>query len=580
MNTPNRIEKKKLKPSLEIGRRFKDFEKRMALKTLEQYSAEIDFVLAPYSRKSAEETMMVKGLRKSNQETTTRKTHSENLALIARLIAEGINKKNGSLIFNYGILNIMAKYHDIGHTFYGHSGEWWLSDIKEDYGIGYYVHNALGPRELIYTDEIYDKIIETIQQRHPEISTKTLNIIRKHLWIIMEGINSHNGERSEREYKPDLNKTEKDFQRENLFCHTKKGFDRTIIPGTPEAALMRICDKISYIPYDMVDGIREGFIPSLNEEYRVVLRQLGITDEEIDNCAINNNYDELARKLQMIFINDVIDNSDGSTIRMSKKISELLNELRNINNRQIVNFAVLKEDNEIYPKALKTLMNEFKDIILDEHILESLEAGEIPVERKKEILTKYKDSPYISGINYILNTNQKDFKYTKQIVKGATIQSIWDEQKIARDYVSGEKPLKECYKLSNNDFKNKSQRIDYYIRYYRRMAQDSNIDLEHYSRENKLNDLNTVFDNINNPTKSSPLYYKMSERIALEIGAKYLSTLNDIEFMDLLRASGLVNDEQYQSLTRKYRNIKLPSEFQVQRNWEEITQNQAQAEQL
>ena len=60
MNTPNRIEKKKLKPSLEIGRRFKDFEKRMALKTLEQYSAEIDFVLAPYSRKSAEETMMVK----------------------------------------------------------------------------------------------------------------------------------------------------------------------------------------------------------------------------------------------------------------------------------------------------------------------------------------------------------------------------------------------------------------------------------------------------------------------------------------------------------------------------------------
>ena len=95
----------------------------------------------------------------------------------------------------------------------------------------------------------------------------------------MEGINSHNGERSEREYKPDLTKTEKDFKIENLLCHTKKGFDKTVLPATPEAALMRICDKISYIPYDMVDGIREGFISGLNEEYRIVLRQLGITDK-------------------------------------------------------------------------------------------------------------------------------------------------------------------------------------------------------------------------------------------------------------------------------------------------------------
>ena len=30
-----------------------------------------------------------------------------------------------------------------GHTFLGHSGEWWISNKKEDLGLGYYCHNAL-----------------------------------------------------------------------------------------------------------------------------------------------------------------------------------------------------------------------------------------------------------------------------------------------------------------------------------------------------------------------------------------------------------------------------------------------------
>ena len=53
--------------------------KAIALKRLERYANEIDMVLTKYNKKSCNETMMVKGLRKSCGETTNRKIHTEDL---------------------------------------------------------------------------------------------------------------------------------------------------------------------------------------------------------------------------------------------------------------------------------------------------------------------------------------------------------------------------------------------------------------------------------------------------------------------------------------------------------------------
>lgn len=565
------------------GKKFNDSSKRIKLKRLEQYkkeimevmdelseySLEMSAIFNDYNRKSTEETMMVKGFRKSNQETTNRKTHQENLSLIAQRIAKGINRKS-DVKLNCEIIDIMAKNHDIGHTFLGHSGEWWLSNIKEDYGIGYYVHNALGPRELIYTNKIYDKIIEDIKQSNPKIGDKKLGRIKNSLWIIMEAINSHNGERSENEYIPDLSKTQEDFERENLYCFTKKGFDRKIEPATPEAALMRICDKISYIPYDMVDGLRECFINGLDEEYRKVLRPLGITDEEIEECQITKHYEGIARKLQTVCINDIIKNSDldgnPPAIRMSEDISTLIHELRNINNRQIVDFVVLKEDNATYPPALRTFMGEFSDIILDENLLDELTNGEVNLEKRQQLLEKYKNTPYEGFIQYTCNTNKDDFAYTKKIVELATKQSIEDEQEKAREIVRKREPF-----LVSPDFKLRDSRIQNYITYYQ------NKDLENYDKQSEQEDVERIMSNIKDPSKKSTLYLGMNERIALELGAKYLSTLNDIEFMDILREAGRIDDKQYASLTRKYKNINLHDEVYIQENWRKISKAQAES---
>lgn len=544
-----------------------DIEK--TLQELEEYSSEISSVLTDYNRKSCEETMMVKGLRKSCQETTNRKTHQENLANIAARIAKGINRKekqNRQVGLSCEIIEMMARNHDIGHTFLGHSGEWWLSNIKEDYGIGYYCHNALGPRELIYTNQVYDEIIDTIKQSHPQIGEKTLKRIQKSLWLIMEGINSHNGERTESEYRADTSKTEADFERENLYCHTKKGFDRTVVPATPEAALMRLCDKISYIPYDMVDGLREGFITELNEEYKVVLRALGITDEEIEECKISNHYEKIARKLQTTFINNVIENSTGSVIKMSDETSRLLHELRNINNRQIVDFVVLKEDNETYPPALRKFMNIFGEIVINEGILSQLKNGEISLETKKELLAKYKETPYEGFVQYTCNTNPSDFAYTTQIVEEATRQSIVDEQEKAREIIQKHEPM-----IISQDFQMRDKRIQSYVKYY----QDK--DVSQYTEEDKQRDVETMMKNIGDSKKRSDLHFSMDQRIALEMGAKYLATLNDIEFMQLLRDTGTVNAVQYASLTRKYKDIDLKSEVYVQEAWKRITKEQEEA---
>lgn len=431
-----------------LGNHTKEIEevlkKQSFIKDLEEFYPEIEGTIDDYNRKSCEETMMVKGYRKSDQNTTNRKTHSENLATIAVRISKRLG-------LNENIVRLMAKYHDIGHTFLGHSGEWWISNIKEDYGMGYYVHNALGARELIYTNKIYDEIIETIKQSYPEISENKLGRIRNSLWLIMEAINSHNGERSESEYRADVSKTEKDFERELMYCHTKKGFDKTIVPATREASLMRLCDKISYIPYDMIDGLREGFISELNEEYIEVLTGLGITREEIDICKVKGNYEQIAKKIQTVLINDVAQNSDETVIRMSQEKSKLMHQLRNINNKQIVDYVVLKEDNETYPTAIRKLMNEFQGIILDNNLLPRLQNANTDMEINGELEEKYKDTPYLGFIQYICKINPEDYQFTVDMIDEATRQSVSDELEKARSIVQKREVFIPDSKFANRD---------------------------------------------------------------------------------------------------------------------------------
>lgn len=270
-----------------------------------------------------------------------------------------------------------------------------------------------GARDLIYTYDVYQEIIDKIKFFHPNISQKELKKVKDSLWLVLDGILGHNGERSESEFVPNVGKTQEDFEEELVKCHTQKGFDKTIVPATPEACLMRIADKISYTAFDMVDGLKEGFITDLNQEYREELGKLGITQEEINQYLKAKDYDSLGKRIRDIFTKDLTKNSTKKRIAMSEEIGKVMHNLRRINNRQIVDYVLMKEDFPIYIGAVNTLIDTYRDIILE-----------------GEMEGKYDDTPYLPFVNYISNMSKKDYKFTQKLVERSIEQSDLKENQV------------------------------------------------------------------------------------------------------------------------------------------------------
>lgn len=550
------------------------FSRKVELKRLSKYENEIDMVLTKYNKKSCDETMMVKGLRKSNPETTNRKTHQEDLEKIVAQMAKELG-------LNEDIVKIMGKHHDIGHTFLGHSGEWWISNILDDYGLGCYCHNTLGARELIYTNQVYDEIINKIKVHNPNVSEKTLKRIRNSLWLIFDGINAHNGEKPEKEYVPDITKAEYEFVNEMVSCYTKKGYDRKITPASTEACLMRLADQISYIPLDMLDGLREKMIRDkngnivtvLDDDYKDILIQLGISEQEIEECNIKGTYNKIAERLKEIFINDVVKNSTRQRITMSEETMKLMNELRNLNNSKIVDNVILIEDQGTYPAAIRALINRYKNIILENSLLKKLANASSDMSINEDVI-QYYETVDEGFVKFICNMNEKDYKFTKLVANQATLESIKDELSIARECVLTRTQYEEQEEYGlNYDMKN--GRIKQYIQYY--LARHEKGQLIGYDDKQEKSETEKIYYNIME-NKQSENYLGIDEAIAIGIAAHYVSTLNDHEFITLLQDAKLITEEQYKSLTRKYKDISdLKKEVYVAKRWKEISKTQKEA---
>lgn len=538
------------------------FEKEVQIERLEKYASIIDSVMTSYNKKSCAETMMVKSYRSSSQETTIRKTHMEDHANLVAFAAEeiGLNKE---------VAVIMSKHHDIGHTFLGHSGEWWISNIKEDYGMGYDVHNAIGVTDLKYRYRIEDEIIERIQQVEPQISQKELKRIRESIWLILDGILSHNGEMPDTIYIPDVTKTEEQFTKEHKHCYSKKKFDKKIVPATTEACLMKLCDKISYIPSDMVDGLREGFIKELDEEYIDILKRIGIAEKEIQWSNAKKNYDAIAKKIKMIFITDLIKNSNKNKISMSKEMSLLMNELLNKNNKEIVNDTVMKEDLLVYKREINQLMYEYGNFLLEsvneqETVLDRLETIYEDEEFSKQLIHAYETTPDIGFIRYISDMPKEQYHFIQETVEEAMKESIKEELQLAKEIAKEGKEVK-----FTDQYRYKNKRVLGYVAYLREKFPGNKA----YTSKELEEDSEVIFHNLQQGNHN-PNYVTLKEGIALEVASQYVANLNDKEFMDLLLSKQLVTEARYSSLTRKYKDFKYKDEVGRQPEWIEIKQMQ------
>jgi dGTP triphosphohydrolase len=575
--------------------------KRNQLKRLEPYADTINEVFERYNTDDDKRTMMYKLLRSPEEGTVTRRKHTMNCTEIAGEIADNFDWLNSD------VTRVMARHHDIGHTFLGHSGEWWLSSIKDTYAMPNCVHNAVGARNLMYRYDVPTEIEKEIKKKEPNISNRKLKAIKNDLWLIFDAINGHNGEQSEFSYAPDFSKTKSRFEDELMGCYIKKGFDRTIIPATAEGSLMRISDKISYIPFDLVDifrnkcnmqkGIVNGEEYDFYEEYRKSFKALGMPDDSLDKlleCKTTEEYDEFAKSIQKILIEDVKKNTKRNNICMSEKTSDVMHGLRDINNKLMVNYAVLKEDHEQYVPVMENFMNSaskflFRNGLIDDENVRASSIAQFSEnsDRQKALLDSFEEDALTYGFaQYISKINPKDFEFTVKSCEKAFEETIKSEIDVARAVATGSIDAVEIQAQGH-----KKERIEKYIDDFREIIDVTSMDKSMQSIVNPLSNkpidrlkreiwLDKASDMIKSHSMSSLRYggegvESLSKMVAMEIGAQYLASLNDEQWLELYKRYSNPSKETVASLTRKYNTFDFRSEAQKHKTWDNIQKLQS-----
>ena len=405
-----------------------------ALDILEEYAEEIQPSILSYNKSSVSKTMALILFRNSSQRAQNRKTHQEMVEGLVKIAAKELG-------LHVKVASIMARNHDIGHMFLGHDGERWITQVKSKMGLGVYTHNATGPKELIYRHDIYDAIIDEISSFHPEKSEAELNRIKRSLWIIIDGINSHNGEKTESSISPNTKKTEKGLEEEILRCHTEPGFDRTISPATPEGCLVAMCDIIAYTPFDMVDSLYEGLLPTIEGEHEKILLEFGITPEEIATANARKYYDKIARKVQITLLKSLIQNSSKGKIALDPKMADLMYRYRKANQDLIFGEKNKRESSGIYPNAIEKLMIYYANMIEKEIGLNNLRKLSTNRFYAKSLMTSLGKGVDEEFIRFITGTNEKIYDFNVRMLSevGKTSEygkDISFERKMALEFAA------------------------------------------------------------------------------------------------------------------------------------------------
>ncbi|NPV26836.1 MAG: deoxyguanosinetriphosphate triphosphohydrolase [Firmicutes bacterium] len=145
----------------------------------------------------------------------TRLTHTLEVSQISRTIGRALG-------LNEDLIEAVAMAHDVGHTPFGHSGEYALQEI-----IGHFKHNEQSLR-----------VVDCIEKQG-----EGLNLT----WEVRDGILHHTGD---------------------------------TVPATLESQVLKICDRIGYICHDIDDSIRAGLI-SINDLPQEHVQILGKTHSQM-----------------------------------------------------------------------------------------------------------------------------------------------------------------------------------------------------------------------------------------------------------------------------------------------------------
>ena len=161
----------------------------------------------------------------------TRLTHTIEVAAITRTIAR-------ALYLNEDLAETIALAHDLGHTPFGHPGEYALNELLQEYGCSF-DHNDQSLR-----------VVDELEQKYPDYDGLNLT------WEVREGLMKHRGKE-----KPVT-------------------LDGIKLPYTPflESQVADLADDLTYYGHDVDDGLEAGLI---NED---MLAEIPIWNQAVERA--------------------------------------------------------------------------------------------------------------------------------------------------------------------------------------------------------------------------------------------------------------------------------------------------------
>lgn len=260
----------------------------------------------------------------NNDNISKRIIHVTLVSKIARTLSRALG-------LNEDLTEAIALGHDIGHVPFGHVGEKFLNNLSLKYTNTYFLHNIQSVRTFI-----------SVEEKNLTIQT-------------LDGIMCHNGEKIEQEYhyKP---KTKEDFLNDYNNCYKNNTFAQNITPMTLEGCVVRISDLIAYIGRDIEDALMLNILKKEDLPKNITII-LGDNNKEI----VNN------------IILDIIENSyQKDYIKLSDKMFNTLNQLKDFNYKHIYNKAnskeKLKEIENMFNTLFTTYLNDLKNNNKNSHI--------------------------------------------------------------------------------------------------------------------------------------------------------------------------------------------------------------------
>lgn len=247
----------------------------------------------------------------TNDHISKRMTHVQFVSKASRTIARALG-------LNEDLCEAIALGHDVGHTPFGHNGEYILNEISKKVLGKSFAHNLNSVRVL----------------KELENSGNGCNLTLQ----VLDGVMCHNGELVMSNYAPvkkDINTFLKEFNE----CMQDENKIKKLRPMTLEGCVVRISDIIGYIGKDIEDAKSLGKI-NKNQIPENISKELGTTNAEIMNNIIM----------------DVIKNSFNKPyIEMSKEVFNAVVDLKKFNMEKIYKKSVTGKQLNLYKKMFNNL---------------------------------------------------------------------------------------------------------------------------------------------------------------------------------------------------------------------------------